>query len=310
MQPNPTLDQLQVFLAVADTGSFSAAARHLNRSQSVISYTIANLESQLELQLFSRGGTREPRLTEAGVAMLEDARRMASALQGLRARAEGLKAGLEAEIAIVVDVSVPSPVLISVLKAFQEQFPTVSLRLHVGALGMVWDLVQKRQADIGIGGPPVQTSDDLTTIRVGEMTMTPAAAPDHPLALYKGPVPLSFIRDHVQLVVTDLSEQTKGRNFGVFAYRTWRLTDVGIKHELMVAGLGWGGLPNSTLNPIRRATTRSLPSTWPTIPSDPLQNGGSSDSRGKWPHALTDLGETRKISCSCRCARDACPEMR
>lgn len=36
MQPNPTLDQLQVFLAVADTGSFSAAARHLNRSQSVI----------------------------------------------------------------------------------------------------------------------------------------------------------------------------------------------------------------------------------------------------------------------------------
>ncbi|PRD50462.1 LysR family transcriptional regulator [Phyllobacterium myrsinacearum] len=243
MQPNPTLDQLQVFLAVADTGSFSAAARHLNRSQSVISYTIANLEAQLELQLFTRGGTREPRLTEAGVAMLEDARRMASALQGLRARAEGLKAGLEAEIAIVVDVSVPSPVLISVLKAFQEQFPTVSLRLHVGALGMVWDLVQKRQADIGIGGPPVQTSDDLTTIRVGEMTMTPAAAPDHPLALYKGPVPLSFIRDHVQLVVTDLSEQTKGRNFGVFAYRTWRLTDVGIKHDLMVAGLGWGGLP-------------------------------------------------------------------
>ena len=47
MQANPTLDQLQVFLAVAETGSFSRAARHLNRAQSVISYTIANLVGQL-----------------------------------------------------------------------------------------------------------------------------------------------------------------------------------------------------------------------------------------------------------------------
>ena len=38
MDANPTLDQLQVFLAVAEAGSFSAAARRLNRAQSVISY--------------------------------------------------------------------------------------------------------------------------------------------------------------------------------------------------------------------------------------------------------------------------------
>ncbi|MGH6859741.1 MAG: LysR substrate-binding domain-containing protein, partial [Phyllobacterium sp.] len=57
------------------------------------------------------------------------------------------------------------------------------------------------------------------------------------------PVPPSLIRDHVQLVITDLSEQTKGQDFGVFAYKTWRLTDVATKHALMLAGLGWGGLP-------------------------------------------------------------------
>jgi DNA-binding transcriptional LysR family regulator len=242
MQPNPTLDQLQVFVAVAETGSFSAAARRLNRSQSVVSYTIANLEAQLELQLFDRSGTREPRLTEGGKAMLEDARRMVSVLQSLRARVEGLKQGLESEVAVAVDVTLPSPVLTAVLKSFQLQFPTVSLRLHVGALGMVWDLVLKKQADFGIGGPPLLAYDELVSVKVGETAMTPVAAPDHPLALYEGPVPLSFIRDHVQLVVTDLSEQTKGRDFGVFAYKTWRLTDVGTKHELMLAGLGWGGL--------------------------------------------------------------------
>ena len=41
----PTLDQLHVLTAVVEAGSFSAAARRLNRAQSVISYTIANLEA-------------------------------------------------------------------------------------------------------------------------------------------------------------------------------------------------------------------------------------------------------------------------
>ena len=58
MLPNPTLDQLQVFLTVAESGSFSAASRALNRAQSVISYTIANLEAQLEMPLFERSGSR------------------------------------------------------------------------------------------------------------------------------------------------------------------------------------------------------------------------------------------------------------
>ncbi len=81
MQANPTLDQLQLFLAVAEAGSFSSAARRFNRAQSVISYAIANLETQLGLKLFEREGTREPTLTAEGKAMLPDARRMIGVLQ-------------------------------------------------------------------------------------------------------------------------------------------------------------------------------------------------------------------------------------
>ncbi len=79
MHANPTLDQLQVLLAVAETGSFSAAGRRLNRAQSVISYTIANLEAQLRFKLFAREGTREPILTPEGRAVLPDARRIDAA---------------------------------------------------------------------------------------------------------------------------------------------------------------------------------------------------------------------------------------
>ena len=85
----PTLDQLRIFLAVVDEGSFAAAGRRLNRAVSVISYGIANLEAQLGLTLFERQGTRRPVLTAEGEAMLIDARRVAAGLAGLRQRRRG-----------------------------------------------------------------------------------------------------------------------------------------------------------------------------------------------------------------------------
>lgn len=241
MQPNPTLDQLQIFVAVADTGSFSAAGRKLNRAQSVISYAIANLEAQLGLKLFEREGTREPQLTDVGRATLEDARRMVGMLQRIRSRVDGHKQGLEAEVSMSVDVTLPLPVLVRVLKAFEAQFPTVMLRLHIGSLGLILDHVVGGQADLGVGG--ILGEADVNLLRIGFTTLVPAAAPSHPLALLPRPVPLEEVREHIQLVVSDQSERTRGRDYGVFAYRTWRLTDVRTKHALMREGLGWGGLP-------------------------------------------------------------------
>lgn len=243
MLANPTLDQLQVFLAVAETGSFSGAARHLNRAQSVISYTIANLEAQLELRLFTREGTREPILTVEGKAMLADARRMVGVLQDIRARADGLKRGLEAEVTIAVDVTVPSPALVRALAAFEAEFPSVSLKLNVGALGVIWEQLARRLSDLSFGGSPRDLGDDLVSVRIGEASMVPVAAPGHPLAMHQGRVPLSFVREHIQLVVSDVSKVTEGKEFSVFAYRTWRMTDMGTKRDLIVSGLGWGGLP-------------------------------------------------------------------
>ena len=74
-----TLDQMRVLVAVADAGSFSAAARKLGRVQSAISQSIQTLETTLGLTLFDRSG-KTPRLTDAGKALVGDARaRMARA---------------------------------------------------------------------------------------------------------------------------------------------------------------------------------------------------------------------------------------
>src|SRR5580700_8442622 len=98
----PTLDQLKVFLTVVDVGSFAGAARKLNRATSVISYSIANLEAQLGVSLFDRQSTRKPQLTDAGRALLSEARTISNGINGLRARVRGLLQGLEAEIRLVL----------------------------------------------------------------------------------------------------------------------------------------------------------------------------------------------------------------
>ena len=129
----PTLDQLGVFLTVADVGSFAGAARRLSRATSVISYSIANLEAQLGVLLFDRNSTRKPRLTEAGRGILSEARTVTNGIDGLRAKVRSLHQGIEAEISLVLDVMLPAARVVDALKAFRTEFPTVSLRGANGA---------------------------------------------------------------------------------------------------------------------------------------------------------------------------------
>ncbi|GAC1415706.1 MAG: hypothetical protein NVSMB69_17400 [Novosphingobium sp.] len=89
----PTLDQLRIFLAIVDTGSFAGAGRKLNRAVSVISYGMANLESQLGLLLFDREGTRKPVLTEAGRALLAETARSRKGSMDCAPRSRGCSTG-------------------------------------------------------------------------------------------------------------------------------------------------------------------------------------------------------------------------
>jgi DNA-binding transcriptional LysR family regulator len=85
----PTLDQLRLFVAIVDAGSFSAAARKLRRAQSAVSYGIGNLEKQLDVRLFERNA-RAPTLTPAGEALLVAARDVLRRVGELGVRAQGL----------------------------------------------------------------------------------------------------------------------------------------------------------------------------------------------------------------------------
>jgi DNA-binding transcriptional LysR family regulator len=241
-----SLDQLRAFIAAVDEGSFSAGARRLHRAQSAVSELVSNLEAQIGVVLFDRS-ERYPKLTPAGVLLVADARSVVGNVDLLKARAKGISGGLESELAVVVDVLFPIEAIAESAKEFTQRFPRTPLRLFVEALGGAYKPVLDGRCSFGIVGSLPIAPDSMTLERLQGVNLIMVAAREHPLAQLKGVVPKTELAKHVQLVLTDRSELTAGREFGVMSPFTWRLGDLFAKHAFLLKGLGWGGMPVHTV---------------------------------------------------------------
>lgn len=243
-----SLDQLRTFIAAVEEGSFSAAARKLRRAQSAVSEMVSALEEQIGVPLFDRSG-RYPKLTAAGTVLLADARGVVSGVDFMKARARGMSAGLEPELSAVVDVFFPIVALTSAAKEFREKFPGTPLRLYVEALGGVFQPLLDGRASLGVAGPLPLMPGNISAERLSDTGLVIVAAHDHPLAAIEGPIPRTELAKHTQLVLTDRSNLSAGREFGVMSPATWRLSDLFAKHAFLLNGLGFGGMPLHTVKP-------------------------------------------------------------
>lgn len=237
-----SLDQLRTFVAAVDEGSFSAAARRLNRVQSAVSTWVSSLEAQIGVVLFDRSG-RYPKLTPEGVLLLADARNIVSGVDTLKARARLMSAGLEAELSVVVDVFFPTAVFSAAAKAFASRFPLTPLRVFVEGLGAAYQPVVEGRCSLGILAPLPLEFPSLVSESIGPLSLVTVAAPDHPLASFKRRIPKAALAKHVQLVLTDRSDLSAGQDYGVKSALTWRLADLSTKHAFLRNGVGWGNMP-------------------------------------------------------------------
>jgi DNA-binding transcriptional LysR family regulator len=237
-----SLDQLRTFIAAVDEGSFSAAARKLNRVQSAVSGWVGSLEAQIGVVLFDRSG-RFPKLTPEGALLLADARNIVSGVDTLKARAKLMASGVEPELAVVVDVFFPTAVISSAAQAFVSRFPLTPLRIFVEGLGAAYQPVLDGRCSLGILSTLPMTFPSLASERLGTITLVAVAAPSHALARFGHRIPRQELAKAVQLVLTDRSELLAGRDYGVVSPHSWRLADLSTKHAFLKDGLGWGGMP-------------------------------------------------------------------
>jgi DNA-binding transcriptional LysR family regulator len=239
-----TLDQMRVLVAVADAGSFSAAARALGRVQSAISQSIQTLEATLGIALFDRS-SKTPQLTEAGRAIVEDARALIVAAGALRARAQSLAEDVEPELAIAVDALFPIPLLIESLKRLRVAFPLLPATVFTETLGGSEQRLREGAARLALYpfAPTLNCPSDLKAEFMTRIVMVPVVAAGHPLAAAPAPISTDALEPQVQLVLTDRTPLTQNVFGGIVSRHVWRFADLPTRLDFLLAGFGWCNMP-------------------------------------------------------------------
>lgn len=243
MLDNLTLDQMRTFVAVVESGSFRAGATRLSRVQSAISHAIGNLEAELRLKLFDRTG-RKPELTEAGRALLADARAILIKVDAMRARARGLGEGVELTLSIAIDPVVPIGSVSAALEDVRATFPSINVVLHTKPIRAALHAVLHRHCALAIT-TDMQRDTPVEAELLGSLPpFVAVCAATHPLASAPNQGWSAVdLAEHVQIVVVDPSPLSEGQDFGVLSPGTWRVSDLTTKLALITAGTGWGNLP-------------------------------------------------------------------
>jgi DNA-binding transcriptional LysR family regulator len=259
-----TLDQLRVLVTIEETGSFSAAGRRLRRAQSAISHAVQSLEALQGVQLFDRSG-RAPTLTEAGRALVAQARQVLRQAELFERTASAIAGGLEPELTFAVDSMVPIEPVIHALGALQRRFPDLAVTLFTEALGGTERRVRGGSAVLGLCMLFPTAAQELQAYPITSIELTPVVAPTHPLATETRTLSREVLAEHVQLVLTDPTNQA-GPSYSVVSPRVWRFVDLSSRLDFLRAGFGWATMPRHLVERhLRNGDLLQLPIDDPSI---------------------------------------------
>jgi DNA-binding transcriptional LysR family regulator len=174
------LRQLEIVKTVADTGSFTAAARQLHVSQSAISRQILLLEEELKEPLFLRLG-RKVRLTMAGEALLNLSRRVLADVRDTTAGIVENHKKLTGTIHLAGGMTVCLHVFPSLLKEYRRRHPNVDIKLTTGGTPQLLERLRAGVVDVALLTLPVEGAD-LVQKAVMREELLLVTHPAHPVA--------------------------------------------------------------------------------------------------------------------------------
>ncbi|MDT8446088.1 MAG: LysR family transcriptional regulator [bacterium] len=238
-----TLEQIRVFVAIAETGSLGAAAKKLHRTQPSLSVAVKKLEEQLETPLFSRAGYRM-QLTEQGRRMLRSAQRLLHQAQEFESLGLFLSQGNEPELRVSIDPMIPLAPILEILRPFEQDHCQTQLVLVSQYMyGGIEKLIQG-EVDLAFVVWP-NLDHRVEGFKVFDLEMLMVVSPQFPLLTTQKTLSESDLMAFPQVVIQDSAVQRRSEQFGVLeGGRKWEVTDVMTKKEIILAGLGWGNLPS------------------------------------------------------------------
>ena len=245
-----TPDALAMLQAVAQAGSFAAAARDLGVVPSAVTYRIRQIEDALDVLLFDRS-SRQARLTEAGAELLREGGRLLLEIDAVANRVKRVATGWEPQLTLAIDTVMSCSTVMELVQAFLALSPTTRLRLRDESLSGTLEALTSGQADLAIGVALENAgSAGIQSMTIGEMPFIYAVAPHHPLAQLPGPLQDELLQKHRAIAVADSVQRGSALTLGLLAGQdVLTVPTMRAKLDAQLRGLGGGFVPEVMARP-------------------------------------------------------------
>ena len=245
-----TPESLSMIRAIAEAGSFAAAARGLDVVPSALTYRVRQIEDALDVLLFDRS-SRQARLTPAGTELMRESERLLADIDAIANRVKRIATGWEPQLTIAVDSIIDMATVMELCDDFFALKAPTRLRLCSETLSGTLEALTSGYADLAIGVVlPTTTAPNLHREPIGQIRYVFAVAPHHPLAKAKEPVPDDAIRHHRAVAVADSTRQGRAMTIGLLAGQdVFTVFDMRVKLDAQLRGLGSGFLPTCVAQP-------------------------------------------------------------
>ena len=251
-----TLEQWRALLAVVDAGDYARAAELLNKSQSSVSYAIAQLESALGVKVFQLQG-RKAVASPAGELLYRRAKLLLEQADRLEKSAGCLSIHVEPLVKIAADIIIPPANVLKCLAIFSESFPDTRVEMFESVLSGTEDALLQRHVDLAIGGrvPTGFMGEKLVTV-----VMHGVSSPEHPLQQLGRPINYEDMRQHRQIIVRDSGQYRRRTEGWQEADQRWTVSHIKTSLDAIRMGLGYAWLPDAyTHEDIQAGRLKYLP---------------------------------------------------
>ena len=248
-QLNPA--NLRRLQAIADHGSFAAAARELDLVPSALSYRVRQLEDALDVLLFNRQGRRAIP-TAAGLELLQEGARLLTETGRIAQRVRRIATGWESHLNIVMDNLIDTGTVLELCQAFFELGAPTRIRIREEVMSGTLEALSLGQADLAIGAVlDTGWSDHLIDARhLGDVEFIYAVAPEHPLAMLEQPLTPDDLRQYRAVAVADSAAHGQGRTVGLLAgQEVLAVPNMAAKISAQLRGIGVGHVPLHLVQP-------------------------------------------------------------
>lgn len=238
-----TLDQLVALDAIIATGTFRGAADRLNKAQSAVSHQIRKLEDELGFVVLSRDAYR-PTLTSEGEVFYRETVRVLEQVRALKSVAAGLRSEQEPVVSIAIAATMALDPILDLLGSIRQIYPGTNIHVASEMMGGPLARLMEGSADMIIAGLQDVPIDDVETLPFGSVTIRPVASAGFPAAQKARVRSRREMQGYTQVIVSG----TGGKDFDqsrdvLSGGQRWSVSDFEAKKSIIMAGLGWGGIP-------------------------------------------------------------------